>query len=124
MTIEDDGKPEVASTTATEIATWLLNKIEQVAPHSFPQAQAAVYIRNTYGTEWSYKNANGNWAINTAILKEFRKIKYPRIQWERGVQAWRLVTEDQLENILEREAKAKRRKEEIARRKAEKSLGS
>lgn len=113
MTAEDNN--EAASATAASIGAWLLQRIETAAPHSVYQSSAVTEIRNTFGKEWSYQNSNGNWAIDQEVLKEFNKLKYPNIQWNRGSQYWRLVSDEELANIQKREALQKQRREELAK---------
>lgn len=100
--------------TATTIATWLFDKIQYLAPQHYHQSQAVMFIKNTYGDEWTYQNQNGNLAIETAILDEFRKLREsdPNIQWHQGSLSWQRVPDERLKYILERKEMAKQRKEE------------
>lgn len=100
--------------TATTIGAWLLSRIETASPQYVYQSQVVNEIRNTFGVEWSYLNKNGNWAISKEVLKEFGKLKYPTIYWERGSQAWHVITNEQLHRIEEQAALRKRRREDIA----------
>jgi hypothetical protein len=52
--------------------------------------QVAHQIRSEWGPEYTYKNKNGNWAINPDILAEFRKLTEDTAVWKRSTQAWRL----------------------------------
>lgn len=112
MTTEDADEEVPAIATASSIGAWLLQRIEQVAPQHFFQSQAVTRIRNEFGVNWSYQNHNGNWAISKDVLKEFGKLKYTNIRWDRSIQAWRLVTDEQLAKIKENEALVKQRKEQ------------
>lgn len=100
--------------TATDIATWLFDKILDLAPQHYHQSQAVMFIKNTYGDEWTYQNKNGNLAISTAILKEFRELRKadPNVQWHQGSRSWQRVSDEQLKYILERKEMVKQRKEE------------
>lgn len=111
MTENENESPSSAS----DIAQWLYGKILEMAPRGYSQKSAVTYIRNTYGVTWSYRNQNGNWAINKSILDEFGKLKEkdPNIRWDSGRQSWSRVTDERLEGILQREA---RRKEALTAR--------
>jgi hypothetical protein len=122
MTAEDPDEPESTPATAASIGAWLLNRIEEAGPRSVYQSSAVTEIRNTFGKEWSYQNDNGNWAIAKDVLKEFGKLKYPNIQWDRGGQYWRIVSDEKLARIEERAALRKQRKEEIAKLKKDSAL--
>lgn len=62
------------------------------------------------GAEWSYQNANGNWAISKEVLKEFGKLKYPNLQWHSGSQSWQVVSDEDLARILARQDRAREAK--------------
>lgn len=111
MTPNNDEGTEPIDATAASIGAWLLRCIEEAAPRHFYQSHAVARIRKDFGEKWSYKNQNGNWAISREILGEFRKLKYPNIQWDKNVQSWQLVTDEKLAQVAERDALAKQRKE-------------
>ncbi|GAT89610.1 hypothetical protein CVCC1112_4269 [Paenarthrobacter nicotinovorans] len=119
MTAEINEEPEIAPATAASIGAWLLNRIETAAPSSVAQSTAVTEIRNTFGTEWSYQNNNGNWAIDKDVLKEFNKLKYPNIQWNSGSQYWHIVSDEQLAYIQNQAELKKQRKAEVAARVAQ-----
>jgi hypothetical protein len=88
---------------ASVVAKWLLAQIEDVAPRHAYQGQLVAKIRKDFGAEWSYQNANGNWAISKEVLKEFGKLKYPNLQWHSGSQSWQVVSDDELTRIVARQ---------------------
>jgi hypothetical protein len=57
--------------TARDVAEWML---QEVIFRELDQDYAAHNIQRIFGGEFVYENANGNWAINRNVLKEFRKI--------------------------------------------------
>lgn len=116
MTANNIHNPAPTPASAASIGKWLLQRIEEAAPHHVYQSQAVNDIRNKFGAEWSYQNKNGNWAISKEVLKEFRKLKYPAVQWAKGSQAWHIVTAEQLEYIEKQAALQKQRREEISKR--------
>lgn len=88
---------------AFTVANWLLAQIEGVAPRHAYQNQLVARIRKDFGAEWSYQNANGNWAISKEVLKEFKNLKYPNLQWHSGSQAWQVVSDEELARIVARQ---------------------
>lgn len=96
---------------ASVVAKWLLTQIEDVAPRHAYQSQLVAKIRNEFGAEWSYQNANGNLAISKEVLKEFGKLKYPNLQWHRGSQTWQVVSDEVLAGFVAREARTREAKE-------------
>lgn len=102
-----------------EIAGWLIAQIRENGQRRTYQSRTVQLIRQTFGEEWSYTNHNGNWAIDTAVLTEFRRIKNdPHIYWDRSDQSWRVLTPDQLSYMREREELARQSKERRAAEKA------
>lgn len=95
---------------ASIVATWLLAQIEAAAPRYAYQNQLVAKIRKDFGAEWSYQNANGNWAISKEVLKEFGKLKYPNLQWHSGSQAWQVVSDEELARIVARQERNRERK--------------
>lgn len=113
MTDSEDLTPE---TTADDVAKWLFDEIQKLAPQAFKQKQAVARIRHTFGEEWSVKNPNGNHGIRPDALKEFQKYKAtdPNIQWIKSNQSWERMTDEKLDLHLKKEAL---RKEKNAERK-------
>jgi hypothetical protein len=97
-------------TTAQEIARWLLAQIQDNGQRCTYQERIVRAIRNDFGEAWSYRNQNGNWAIDRTILREFGKLKNDHLLWDRSDQSWRIVTDDQLELIKQRDERAKERR--------------
>lgn len=95
---------------ASVVAKWLLAQIEAVAPRHAYQNQLVARIRKDFGTDWSYQNANGNWAISKEVLKEFGKLKYPNLQWHSGSQSWQVVSDEELARIVARQERARETK--------------
>jgi hypothetical protein len=72
--------------TARDVAEWML---QEVIFRELDQDYAAHNIQRIFGGEFVYENANGNWAINRNVLKEFRKITGDTVVWERNSRRWR-----------------------------------
>jgi hypothetical protein len=104
-------------TTPEDVGRWLHETIlENNARRSY-QSTIVRRIRNELGEEFSYRNRNGNWAIDKTVLKEFNRIRDEHIVWDRSDQSWRVLDDDQLANYREREArKAAMRAEREERR--------
>lgn len=101
---------------ATEIARSIIEEIESNGPRRTYQQRVVRRVRDEFGEEWSYKNQNGNWAIHRSVLKAMAPMKDEHIVWDRSDQSWRVVTDEQLERIREREALlAERRAARLAR---------
>ncbi len=54
------------------------------------QEVAVRLIREQFGEDFLYRNANGNFAIDKGVLKEFRKLTEDTVVWDRGYREWRL----------------------------------
>ncbi|NRD26347.1 hypothetical protein [Frigoribacterium sp. VKM Ac-2836] len=100
-------------TTAQDIAHWLLEQIQDNGQRRTYQERIVRIIRNDFGEAWSYRNQNGNWAIDRTILREFGKLKSDHLIWDRSDQSWRIVTDDQLDLIRQREERSKERRAAI-----------
>jgi len=79
-----------------EIAEWLYNRILEEGYLS--QSTAVQEIAEKFGDKYIYNNENGNPAIDTKVLAEFRKLKGDKIVWEREDFSWRTVTDLDREN--------------------------
>ena len=53
------------------------------------QEDAVWRIKNQFGSEFVYTNANGNYAIGKHVLKEFRQITNEGVVWDKSERAWR-----------------------------------
>lgn len=68
-------------------------------------AEAADLIADAGGDDYLFTNDNGNIAIDTEVLKEFRKLTEKTAIWMKSTRAWRLRdpltdTEDSREQPL------------------------
>jgi hypothetical protein len=104
---------------AQEVAQWLIATIRSNGSRRSAQQRLVAQIRKEFGEEWSYRNQNGNWAIDRGVLSEFGKLKDEHIVWERSDQTWRVVDDEQLARLREIEARRKERREAVAARRAE-----
>jgi hypothetical protein len=102
--------------SAEDVAQWLIAAIRSNGTKRSYQQRLVALIRKEFGEEWSYRNKNGNWAIDRGVLSEFGKLKDEHVVWERSDQSWRVVTDEQLARLREIEAKRKQRREEAAAR--------
>lgn len=106
-------------TTPEDVGRWLHATIlENNARRSY-QSALVRRIRSDFGEEFSYRNKNGNWAIDKAVLKEFNRIRDEHIVWDRSDQSWRVLDDERLSSHREREARrAAVRAERNARRRS------
>lgn len=99
-------------TTPKDVGRWLHETILENNSRRSYQSVMVRRIRDDFGSEFSYRNKNGNWAIDKAVLKEFNRIRDEHIVWDRSNQSWRVLDDDRLSAYREREArKAGRRAE-------------
>ncbi|TFB92787.1 hypothetical protein [Cryobacterium sp. HLT2-28] len=98
-----------------EIAEWLMNEIRTNGPRRSYQSRLVKAMRDSFGPEWSYKNHNGNQAIDKSVLRHFGTLKDKFVIWDRSDQSWRVVSPEDLERIETRNAERQLRKEEGAR---------
>jgi len=74
-------------TTPKEVAEFMMREME--TSHYLYQETVVHRIKQIFGAEFVYPNANGNDAISPKVLKEFRKLSGDQVIWERGSRAWR-----------------------------------
>lgn len=117
-------EPADPVTDALEIAQWIMTQIVERGRNRTYQRRLVPQIRELFGEEWLYKNQNNNWAIDRRILKEFGPLKSPNVLWERGDQSWRIVDDEELERLQERDALRKQRREDAAKASAEREAGN
>lgn len=100
-----------------EIAQWLIHTIRENGPRRTRQDQVVREIRERFGEEWSYRNANGNWAIDRRVLQQFQPLKDELIVWNRGDQSWSVYTQEKLDRERERDQRrdAVKRERDAAR---------
>jgi hypothetical protein len=72
---------------AEDVARWMQAEFEKTG--FLYQDTVVRKIKNKFGDEFVYKNANGNLAISKAVLKEFRRLTETTAVWDRGVRQWR-----------------------------------
>lgn len=73
--------------TPLEIAEWMVAELAQRP--SLYQSRVATHVRR-HNAELTHRNANGNWALDKAILAAFRKLTSgDEIVWSRSGQYWR-----------------------------------
>lgn len=106
-------------TAPREIAQWIMAQIVERGRNRTYQRRLVPQIRELFGDEWLYKNHNNNWAIDRRILKEFGPLKTENVLWERGDQSWRIVDDEELLRVRERDAMRKQRREDAAKARAE-----
>lgn len=78
---------------ARPAADWMLSEFNRVGG-VLVQRQAAIGIHATFGSDFTYKNAQGNLAINSIVLREFRKLTEESIVWEKDNLRWRARSPD------------------------------
>lgn len=79
--------------TAKDVAEWMAAHFETAV--RLYQESVVCKIKNQFGEEFVYKNANGNLAIGKDVLKHFREITDGKIVWERGYRAWRRLRDNE-----------------------------
>ena len=99
-------------TELREIAEWLIAKIRENGPRRTYQDRTVREIRERFGEEWSYRNANGNWAIDKRVLRDFQPLKDEFIVWNRGDQSWGVYTQEKLDRERERDERRQAEKTE------------
>lgn len=73
--------------SAKDVAEWML---EAVRREEYLYQNVVVYeIAEKFGEEFTYTNNNGNLAIDSRVLNEFRKLTGDTVVWERGQRLWR-----------------------------------
>ena len=73
--------------TPRQVAEWMLDELRRVG---ILYQETAVYdIEQNFGEEQVYINQNGNPAISTKVLAEFRTLTGDSVVWNRGDRYWR-----------------------------------
>jgi hypothetical protein len=73
--------------TPLEIAEWMVAELAQ-RPTLY-QSRVATHVRRA-NPDLTYRNPNGNWALDKTILAAFRKLTPgDEIVWSRSGQYWR-----------------------------------
>jgi hypothetical protein len=73
--------------TARDVAEWMV--VQFNCTRWLYQETIVHKIKNQYGAELVYLNANGNHGISKEVLKHFRQMTEGQAIWERGSRAWR-----------------------------------
>lgn len=74
-----------------EVAKWLYDKI--ISEGTVDQETVVHEIVDKFGDSVTYINVNDNLAIDGAVLREFRKLKGDKIEWDNREKFW-YVAED------------------------------
>jgi hypothetical protein len=83
----EEGRMESISKTPEEVAKWML---EQLETETYIHQETIVYeIAEKFGKQFTYDNANGNLAIQRAVLTAFMKLSKDSVVWERENRRWR-----------------------------------
>jgi len=69
-------------------AEWIMAEVD--TGKRVYQDRVARHVRQSIGEDLTYKNQNGNWALDKRINEAFKKISKDRVVWERSDQCWRL----------------------------------
>ncbi len=73
------GKPIPA-----DVAAWMMREFERCAPAPFYQEVVVYDIAEKFGEEFTYTNANGNLALEKAVLDAFRRVSGDGVVWSRS----------------------------------------
>ena len=65
--------------TINEVAEWMVAAVN--SSRSLSQTDAAQQIKDTFGEEFTYTNANYNLAINKKVLAAFNKRTKEDVVW-------------------------------------------
>jgi hypothetical protein len=77
----------MSDTTPEAVAQWMLSHLEETG--LLYQLDAVEEIARTFGTQYTYTNANGNPAIDKHVLQTFKKISADTVVWDRRLIGWR-----------------------------------
>jgi hypothetical protein len=72
-------------------AAWILSEVE--SGKQTYQSRVAMHVRRSFGEDLTYKNPNGNWALDKRINEAFKRLSGDMVVWERSNQCWRLRRE-------------------------------
>ena len=75
------------STTAADVAQWMLEEIDRV--RYLDQEDAVYKIERQFGSEFVYANDAGNPAISKKVLAAFNKLTKETVVWDRSERHWR-----------------------------------
>lgn len=74
-------------TSTLEVAKWMLSELEK--DQILYQETAVSDIQDKFGDSFVYVNPNGNMAISTEVLSEFRNLTRDHVVWVRSERYWR-----------------------------------
>lgn len=77
-----------------KIVHWMVNITH--ANGVLYQSEVVEFLINNFGEEYIKTNDNGNYAISSAVLANFRKASKDDIVWDRVELAWRLRNDGDL----------------------------
>lgn len=76
------------STSKEDVAQWMIDQFKE--RKTITQTSMVSLIRKNFGSEWTYRNENGNPAIDKGALEEFRKLHNGAIVWDRASRQWQV----------------------------------
>ncbi|EBU7614076.1 MULTISPECIES: DUF6953 family protein [Enterobacteriaceae] len=77
-----------------KIVDWMVNTTRSNGV--LYQSEVVEFLINDFGDEFIKTNENGNYAISSTVLANFRKASKDDIVWDREQLAWRLRNESDL----------------------------
>jgi hypothetical protein len=77
----------VSEATPEAIAQWMADRLQQ--QDRLYQRKTVHEIAEKFGDEFTYRNKNGNLAIDQRILKAFRSASGDTVVWSRWGYFWR-----------------------------------
>lgn len=80
------------STTASDIATWMVDII--TAERRVTQTDMLDAIEAKFGADWTYVGANGHPSIDRGVLREFRRAHRGGVRWDRDTRAWYVADDE------------------------------
>jgi hypothetical protein len=82
------GGEKIRMATVSKVARWMVSQLRE---NTFLYQQEVAYqITDKFGEGFTYYNKNGNLAINSDVLAEFRCLTSNEVVWERGQRCWRM----------------------------------
>lgn len=77
----------MSNETEKKIAAFMLDLY--LKRNRLSQSVAVMAVRKAFGDGHTYRNRNGNHALNAGILEAFRKLTPSDVVWSRSKQEWR-----------------------------------
>lgn len=69
------------------VAAWMMARIGEGRP--LQQDAVARHVRQNVGEDLTYRNGNGNWALDKRINEAFKRLSGEDVVWELSGQRWR-----------------------------------